>query len=93
MNKYARLPLAAIAVALTIAVVAAPADAQRATDAAKGKATSTTAKTLKEKTPSVCKGLAQAQCTANQACTYVKASVRKTGQKVAAYCRLKTKGK
>jgi hypothetical protein len=67
--------------------------AQRTTDKAAPKATTAkdaAKKSAKKTTPSPCKGLAEAQCKANTACTYVGASVRKaTGKKIAAYCRLK----
>lgn len=42
------------------------------------------------KSASPCKGLEQKACTANAACSWVRATTRKDGRKVRAYCRIKS---
>ncbi len=41
------------------------------------------------KAQSVCKGLVQAECSANAACGWVKGFTTKTGRQVSAFCRKK----
>ena len=66
---------------------------KKSTKKATKKATSKARKSAAKKSSkgaSPCKGLSKTVCTANPACTYVKASVRKsTGKKISAYCRKK----
>ena len=44
---------------------------------------------VKKKAASPCKGLAEAACGSNTACSWVKASKTKAGKDIRAYCRLK----
>jgi hypothetical protein len=49
--------------------------------------------TKSKATDSPCKGLAEAACTTNPACSFVKEVVRKDGKKQSAYCRKKPTSK
>lgn len=51
-------------------------------------ATFANAQTVKPASP--CKGLEQKACTAKTECSWVRATSRKDGRKVRAYCRLKS---
>lgn len=42
-----------------------------------------------EKTPSPCKGLAEAACKADANCSWVKPGKTKAGKEISGYCRLK----
>jgi hypothetical protein len=66
--------LSALSAALSLAAPAAIAQ------------TATQGTTPKTKPVSVCKGLAEAACTA-PACTWVKPTTTKAGKKIAGYCR------
>lgn len=80
-------------IALATAAFAATAGVGTIAYAQEKKAT-TTPKTTASKTPSACKGLAEAACKDKSTeCTWVSASKGKDGKEKKAYCRAKPKAK
>lgn len=93
MKALKTIGLMASTLTLAVALTAASAYAQQPapTAPAKAPAATTTKKETKEakKAPSACKGLDQAACSANSACTYIAATKSKKGKEIKAYCRSK----
>jgi hypothetical protein len=79
------LKLGAAGLALALIGGAASAQQQKAPDAPKA---APAKKAPAKKAASPCKGLAEAACGANTACSWVKASKTKKGKDRKAYCRL-----
>lgn len=96
MTSKSLLPMVALTAILSAALLSSAALAQRTGDkpAPAVEAQKKPSADVAASRASPCKGLTQPQCSANPTCTYVKESVRKaSGKKIAAYCRLKSKGK
>jgi len=78
------------AAGLALALIGGAASAQqKAPPEPKATPKAETKAPVKKKAASPCKGLAEAACGGNTACSWVKASKTKAGKDIRAYCRLK----
>ena len=77
------------AAGLALALIGGAASAQQKAPEPKATPKAETKAPAAKKAASPCKGLVEAACGANTACSWVKASKTKAGKDIKAYCRLK----
>jgi len=77
------------AAGLALALIGGAASAQQKAPEPKATPKAETKAPAKKKAASPCQGLAEAACTGNTACSWIKATKTKAGKDRKAYCRLK----